>query len=88
MGKVMGHDDRERNFEKALQRHLRQAAPRDAGGLPFGPTIDGTVLPTRAVEQVRAVADAGAVMPQKSTDFYPKLMSGITMYSVGSDLAV
>src|SRR5450432_55297 len=31
MGKVMGHDDRERNFEKALQRHLRQAAPRDAG---------------------------------------------------------
>ncbi len=26
----MGHDDRERNFEKALQRHLRQGAPRDA----------------------------------------------------------
>jgi len=29
MGKFMGHDDRERNFEKALQRHLRQGAPRD-----------------------------------------------------------
>ena len=30
MGKFMGHDDRERNFEKALQRHLRQGAARDA----------------------------------------------------------
>jgi uncharacterized protein (DUF1015 family) len=28
------------------------------------------------------VATANEVMPQKSTDFYPKLMSGITMYSV------
>jgi hypothetical protein len=27
----MGHDDRERKFEKALERHLRQGAPRDAG---------------------------------------------------------
>ena len=32
------------------------------------------------VEQVMKVATAGEVMPQKSTDFYPKLMSGITMY--------
>src|SRR5450631_1034764 len=31
MGKFMGHDDRERNFEKALQRHLRHGAARDAG---------------------------------------------------------
>jgi len=34
------------------------------------------------VEQVIRIATAGEVMPQKSTDFYPKLMSGITMYSV------
>jgi uncharacterized protein (DUF1015 family) len=34
------------------------------------------------VEQVIKIATAGEVMPQKSTDFYPKLMSGITMYSV------
>ena len=32
------------------------------------------------VEQVMKMATAGEVMPQKSTDFYPKLMSGITMY--------
>ncbi len=35
-----------------------------------------------AVEQVMKIATSGEVMPQKSTDFYPKLMSGITMYRV------
>lgn len=34
------------------------------------------------VEQMRDVALAGQVMPQKSTDFYPKLMSGLTIYAV------
>ena len=34
------------------------------------------------VHQVMRVATAGEVLPQKSTDFYPKLLSGITMYSV------
>ncbi len=34
------------------------------------------------VEQVMRIATAGEVMPQKSTDFFPKLMSGITMYRV------
>jgi len=34
------------------------------------------------VEQVMKVATAGEVMPQKSTDFYPKMLSGITMYQV------
>jgi len=32
--------------------------------------------------QVCEVALNGEVMPQKSTDFYPKLLSGITMYSL------
>jgi uncharacterized protein (DUF1015 family) len=39
------------------------------------------------VEQVVKIATAGEVMPQKSTDFYPKLMSGITMYSVDNQRA-
>jgi uncharacterized protein (DUF1015 family) len=34
------------------------------------------------VDVVMKVATAGEVMPQKSTDFYPKLLSGITMYRV------
>jgi uncharacterized protein (DUF1015 family) len=34
------------------------------------------------VKQVRDVAFAGEVMPQKSTDFYPKLLSGLTAYAL------
>src|SRR5580658_6811916 len=34
------------------------------------------------VDQVMRIATAGEVMPQKSTDFYPKLLSGICMYRV------
>jgi len=34
------------------------------------------------VELVMRVATAGEAMPQKSTDFFPKLMSGITMYRI------
>jgi len=35
------------------------------------------------IEAVRDSAFAGLVMPQKSTDFYPKLLSGLTIYDVG-----
>lgn len=35
-----------------------------------------------SIEQMREVAFAGEVMPQKSTDFYPKLLSGLTIYSL------
>jgi uncharacterized protein (DUF1015 family) len=34
------------------------------------------------MEQVRDIAFAGEVLPQKSTDFYPKLLSGLTIYSL------
>jgi uncharacterized protein (DUF1015 family) len=34
------------------------------------------------VEQVAKVAFSGGVMPQKSTDFYPKLLSGLTIYQL------
>ncbi len=33
-------------------------------------------------EQVRDIAFGGEVLPQKSTDFYPKLLSGLTMYAL------
>ena len=41
---------------------------RDGGGLPFGPTIDGTLLPVRAIENVRAGSASGV-----------PLLSGTTM---------
>ena len=34
------------------------------------------------VQKVREIAFAGEVMPQKSTDFYPKLLSGLTAYAL------
>jgi uncharacterized protein (DUF1015 family) len=34
------------------------------------------------IDQMRDVAFSGEVMPQKSTDFYPKLLSGLTIYSL------
>jgi uncharacterized protein (DUF1015 family) len=34
------------------------------------------------IEQMKDIAFAGEVMPQKSTDFYPKLLSGLTIYSL------
>jgi uncharacterized protein (DUF1015 family) len=37
--------------------------------------------PTR-IDQMCEVALAGEVMPQKSTDFYPKLLSGLVVYSL------
>jgi uncharacterized protein (DUF1015 family) len=37
--------------------------------------------PTR-LDQMRDIAFEGNVMPQKSTDFYPKVLSGLTMYAM------
>jgi uncharacterized protein (DUF1015 family) len=34
------------------------------------------------MEQLKEVAFAGEVMPQKSTDFYPKLLSGLAIYAL------
>jgi uncharacterized protein (DUF1015 family) len=34
------------------------------------------------IEQMKDIAFSGEVMPQKSTDFYPKLLSGLTIYAL------
>ena len=56
------------------------ARVRPASGQP---TADFAFLlnPVR-IEQMRDLALAGEVMPQKSTDFYPKLLSGLTIYAL------
>ncbi|MBZ5725042.1 MAG: DUF1015 domain-containing protein [Acidobacteriia bacterium] len=40
------------------------------------------LLKPTTVEQVARTSFAGGVMPQKSTDFYPKLLSGLTIYKI------
>ena len=40
------------------------------------------LLNTTRIDQMRDVAYAGKVMPQKSTDFYPKVLSGLLIYTL------
>ena len=40
------------------------------------------LLKPTSIEQVATTSFAGGVMPQKSTDFYPKLLSGLTIYKL------
>jgi uncharacterized protein (DUF1015 family) len=40
------------------------------------------------IESVRDIAFSGEVMPQKSTDFYPKLLSGLTIYWLDNPLGI
>ncbi len=40
------------------------------------------LLKATAVDDVARIAFGGGVMPQKSTDFYPKLLSGLTTYTL------
>jgi len=42
------------------------------------------LLNTVDVDQVMQIALAGEVLPQKSTDFFPKLLSGLTLYRMDS----
>jgi uncharacterized protein (DUF1015 family) len=34
------------------------------------------------IDQVADTSFGGGVMPQKSTDFYPKLLTGLTIYKL------
>jgi uncharacterized protein (DUF1015 family) len=43
-------------------------------------------LEATRVEDVIEAAESGAVMPQKSTDFYPKLLTGLLMNDIEDDL--
>ncbi len=65
------------------QKHLKYV--RDAGEaieqVGQGANVAFLMNPVR-MEQVRDVAFGGEVLPQKSTDFYPKLLSGLVAYSL------
>jgi uncharacterized protein (DUF1015 family) len=40
------------------------------------------LLKPTSVQQVADISFSGGVMPQKSTDFYPKLLSGLTIFTL------
>ena len=84
----------ERLLAKALG--IGEQAVRDEKHLRYVRGIEGAVEAARtgaaqiafllkptSIEQVAGTSFGGGVMPQKSTDFYPKLLSGLTIYKIG-----
>ena len=59
--------------------YVREAAEALAAVRGGGANVAFLMNPCR-MEQVRDIAFAGEVLPQKSTDFYPKLLTGLTIY--------
>jgi uncharacterized protein (DUF1015 family) len=70
--------------EQAVREERHLAYLRDAAEamarVQAGANVAFLMNPAR-IEQVRDAAFAGEVLPQKSTDFYPKLLSGLTVYA-------
>lgn len=81
LGGVLGVGEEAVREERNL-RYVRglDAAMDEARG---GAAQIAFLLKPTSVEQVAAISFGGGVMPQKSTDFYPKLLSGLTIYRVG-----
>ena len=65
------------------EKHLKYVRGIDAaaGEVQNGAQIAFLLEPT-PIEDMARIAFSGGVMPQKSTDFYPKLLSGITIYKL------
>ena len=73
--------DAEKVRDQTNIRYLRDAG--EAVDLVRRGQADVTFLTNPvSMEQLREVAFAGDVMPQKATDFFPKLLSGLTIYAL------
>jgi uncharacterized protein (DUF1015 family) len=80
LGKALGISEDAVREEKHI-RYIRgmdvaiDEASRGAAQIAF-------LLKPTSIQQVADTSFAGGVMPQKSTDFYPKLLSGLTIYKL------
>ena len=77
--------DQKAQTEQRNLRYLKDAAQALAEANASGVQAVFLMNPTK-VAQVKAVADAGLVMPQKSTFFYPKLASGLVFNPIIDDV--
>jgi uncharacterized protein (DUF1015 family) len=73
--------DAEKVREQTNIRYLRDAAEA-VDQVRRGEADIAFLTNPVTMQQLREVAFAGEVMPQKSTDFYPKLLSGLTIYAL------
>ena len=77
---IIGMSEDDIRAQKHL-RYIRDAAEAIEEVRKGDAQVAFLMNPVR-MEQVRDVAFAGEVLPQKSTDFYPKMLSGLTIYSL------
>jgi uncharacterized protein (DUF1015 family) len=72
--------------EEAIRNQKNVTYLRDAGealaAVRAGRADVAFLMNPVRIEQMRDIAFAGEVLPQKSTDFYPKLLSGLTIYAL------
>jgi len=80
LGEVLGISEEAVREEKHLEyvRGVDAACEKVQGGS----AQIGFLLEPTTIQQVADVAFSGGVMPQKSTDFYPKLLTGLTIYKL------
>ena len=64
------------------EKHIQYVRGIDAAAAEVreGGAQAAFLLEPTPIEDMARIAFAGGVMPQKSTDFYPKLLSGVTIY--------
>jgi uncharacterized protein (DUF1015 family) len=80
LDKLLGLDA-EKVREQTNLRYLRDAAEA-VDQVRRGDADVAFLTKPVTMDQMKEVAFAGEVMPQKSTDFYPKLLSGLTIYGL------
>ena len=74
IGEEAVRDEKHLRYIRGLDRAVEEARAGSA-------QIAFLLKPT-SIEQVAAISFGGGVMPQKSTDFYPKLLSGLAIYKL------
>jgi uncharacterized protein (DUF1015 family) len=62
--------------------HYIRDAQETAGLVESGNADIAFLIKPITLDQLRDVSLSGEVMPQKSTDFYPKLLSGLAIYAL------
>jgi hypothetical protein len=82
---TLGMSEEDIRNQKYL-KYVREAAVA-ADQVRHGANVAFLMNPVR-MEQVRDIAFSGEVLPQKSTDFFPKLLSGLTIYSLADEVPV
>jgi len=75
IGEEAVRDERNLRYIRGLEAAVSEARS-GAAQIAF-------LLKPVSVEEVARISFGGGVMPQKSTDFYPKLLSGLTIYKLG-----